>query len=217
MKLDSILLNQILNDHSSNHSDLQIESFNIATNGITEYGQYIQTIRELKVRYGNLKRMYCEKELLEVDLEELQCNKDFANNFDKKRNEINIKKKFMSLEDISRNIKDSETEFYKFYLLAKDLKSKIGELTEERKNQLDKEMWLIKIKLMAATDLKLCGNLRSSTIEMINFLPEDMKSEIIKCFDEKDFVSKYLTFNFNNLKLPQKSELINVKMLLSET
>lgn len=195
-------LDTLLKDHQLYHSTLQQDCFITRRSGGTLYGQYKQSLRELYKRFRGLKDIFHEKELLKIDIEELQYKIEnslafdkFEQEFEKKRNILNLKKKKLDMIELNKNIQDTEREFKRFYQQAYSLKSIIGELTEEKRETLDKEMWIYKLKEIAAIDIISTGRLKNTTIELISSLTKEdnlkitsmiADKTIIKWFEEKE-------------------------------
>lgn len=189
----------LLTDHQHYHSDFQMDHLiTIRAGGGTPYGQYKQALRELFKRYRGLKELYSERELLLVDIEELES--DDSDGFEHRRNQIRLAKKRMELEDLARNIRDTEREFKRFYAQATGLKQQIGELTEERRAKLDREMWRHKIKAMAAVDFLTTGRLGVNTIEFLHSAPKEMRSSLLS--EIKDHRSLIAWFESHAQPLP---------------
>ena len=171
-------LDKLLQDHQLYHSEFQQDYFITARSGGTEYGMYKQSLRELHKRYRGLKELYAEKELLQIDIDELTESKT-KDKYEKRRNEINCTKKIMAMEDLDKNIQDTEREFKRFYQQAIALKEKIGELTELKRSALDKDMWIFKVKEMAALDFVTSGRLSKGTYELVSSMPKDMRKDVL--------------------------------------
>jgi dimeric dUTPase (all-alpha-NTP-PPase superfamily) len=172
-------LQDLLKDHQLYHSELQQDYFITIRAGGTTYGQYKQALRELFKRYRGLKELYTNKELLQVDIDELAV-KTTCNQFEQRRNEINLRKKQGDMIELDKNIEDTEREFKRFYQQANALKVIIGDLTDEKRKQLDADMWEYKIKEMAAIDFLSHGRLQNNTVELIGVLPMAMRERILE-------------------------------------
>ena len=92
-------LMKLLDDHQIYHSDFQMDNFITIRSGETQYGQYKQALRELFKRYRGLKELYTGRELLQVDIDELN-EKHSDNDFEIRRTNINLAKHRMDMEDL---------------------------------------------------------------------------------------------------------------------
>lgn len=172
-------LNDLLADHQLYHSEFQQDYLITARAGGTTYGQYKQALRELFKRKRGLEELYSERELLIIDIEELEAMVS-DDEFEQRRNDVKLKQKRGHIYDMDKNIADTEREFKRFYQQAVALNGVIGELTEERRRELDEDMWRYKIKEMAAIDYMSHGRLGNVTIEMLKATPIEMRVELSK-------------------------------------
>lgn len=206
-------LKNLLNDHQIYHSDFQMDNFITIRSGETQYGQYKQALRELFKRYRGLKEIYVARELLQVDIDELKqavCKTDF----ERRRNVINLAKYHMDMEDIERNIEHTEREFKRFYAQANALKKEIGELTPEKQNRLDQDMWLHKLKSMVAIDCLTKGRIGENAIAFIMSLSRDLRIPLLAKIKNHDKLISW----FENYDQPlpdlQIEDNINIQKLL---
>ena len=182
------MLEDLLKDHLLYHSEFQQDNFITGRAG-TLYGQYKQSLRETHKRYRGLKDIYCDREklVIEIDEQKYLSKKIFINKFEKKKAKVEYKRKFMSLEEIDKNIEETEREFTRFYQQSEMLREQIGELTPEKRRELEKELWVHKTKEMMVTDWVCNGRFQPQTHEMLLSLPIEMRIELIKqTTDEKN-------------------------------
>ena len=207
-------LKELLDDHQLYHSSFQMDNFITVRAGETQYGQYKQTLRELFKRYRGLKELYVARELLQVDIEELEYNN--ATGFVKRRNDINLAKHRMDMEDLERNISDTEREFKRFYAQADALKAQIGELTSEKRDKLDQEMWVHKLKTMVAVDYITKGRIGENALTFIRSIPKEIRKPLLsEIKDQKTLLDWFDDFD---IPLPdiQIEANVNVQKLLGQ-
>jgi hypothetical protein len=172
-------LNELLSDHQIYHSDLQIDSFITTKTGGTKYGMYKQALRELDARVHNLRSLYLQRAAMLESLEKLRKRRGwrwwFLSPLKKK---LILVQAECSFDDMERNIAEVEREFRRFYAIASSLKDEIGELTPERRAELDEDLWRHNAKKAAALDIMSTGRVGRSTIEMIQCLPPPMRQGI---------------------------------------
>ena len=207
-------LKELLKDHQLYHSSFQMDNFITVRAGETQYGQYKQTLRELFKRYRGLKELYVARELLQVDIEELEYNN--VTGFVKRRNDINLAKHRMNMEDLERNISDTEREFKRFYAQADALKAQIGELTPEKRDHLDQEMWTHKLKTMVAVDYITKGRIGENALTFIRSIPKEMRKPLLaEIKDQKALLDWFDDFD---IPLPdiQIEANVNVQKLLGQ-
>lgn len=205
--MDKDRLKELLNDHQLYHSDFQMDYFITVKAGGTPYGQYKQALRELFKRYRGLKQLYPERELLLIDIDELNDELGLygvesvqtARNYDEERAAIKLAQKEMALEDLEHNIRDTEREFARFYAQANILKEQIGELTAERRAALDRDMWQYKTRQQMAIDLITTGRFAPNTIEILGAVPSEWKKPLIDAIQfkskRKELVESLLSYD----------------------
>ncbi len=173
-------LKTLLDDHQTGMSQFQDDFLVTTRAGGTLYGQYKQALRELYKRFRGLRELTSNNVRLQIDIEELEEKVKFkqVSGYKLKRAEIDYKEKVMLMEESQRAISDTKREFMRFYQQAAHLKEQIGELTDEKRHQLDIEMWEFKIKEMAVIDWITSGRLRNSTFEFLHACPKEMKARL---------------------------------------
>lgn len=181
-------LKELLDDHQTGMSEFQDDYLVTTRAGGTLYGQYKQALRELYKRFRGLRELTCDNERLQIDIEELELQMENSDGFYLRRKKIDYKEKVLLMEESQRAIKDTEREFKRFYQQASYLKQEIGELTYEKRHQLDMEMWEFKIKEMAVIDWVTNGRLKNVTFEFLHACPKDMKKKLAKAirFENQD-------------------------------
>lgn len=142
IEMDSHQFLTLLADNQSAHSDLQIDRFIILANGITEYGCYKQTLRELHTRFHAMLGYWLE-------LETLKCDEaDIGDPEGDRRKQLSLAKVRLHRISLEESFAESRREFLRFLGHAQYLKSKVGELTPERRAEFEREFWLENIRHM---------------------------------------------------------------------
>jgi hypothetical protein len=206
-------LQELFKDHQLYHSEFQQDYLITVRSGGTQYGMYKQALRELYKRYRGLKQLYGEKELLQVDIDELAVSTS-DNVFEQRRNDIKHAQKIMAMEEMDKNIADTEREFKRFYQQACTLKAQIGELTEEKRNQLDREMWEFKLKEMAAVDWTTTGRLSNNTVEFLMSLPDNMRKPMLNTIKDVPTLIDWYETRQADILLPEKE--VDIKQLMGD-
>ena len=180
-------LKTLLDDHQTGMSQFQDDYLVTSRAGGTLYGQYKQALRELYKRFRGLRELTSKNARLQIDIEELEYQiKDTDNSFYMQRKRVDYKEKVMLMEESQRVIKDTKREFTRFYQQAAYLKGKIGDLTDEKRHQLDMEMWEFKIKEMAVVDWVTSGRIRNNTFEFLHSCPRTMKLRLAASIQSQD-------------------------------
>ncbi len=164
-----IHVHDLLADHQKYHSSAQIDAFIVARNGGTPYGQYKQVLRELDARRNNLFTRYNERELLGIDIEDLEPCREV------RRIQIEISQKEFQLQALEDTITDTEREFMRFYAHAVTLKTAIetehGPFDEAVREKLDAAEWEWQMQEKCAIDILAQGRVSAGTIEMLRSWP----------------------------------------------
>lgn len=158
---------RLLVDFRPEHSEFQMENFIIG--GGHPWGQYKQALRELSARHHAMLESGEQIRELKIEIEKKQW-RWFG------RNGVNgLEIKLAALKD-SR--KSKAREYCIFYRIARDLKRRLGEITPQRRRELEAEMWIDKARRMAAIDLISLGGLQRSTAEFLTSLPREQRREV---------------------------------------
>ncbi len=187
------MLKELLDDHQTGMSEFQDDYLVTTRAGGTLYGQYKQSLRELYKRFRGLREQSCDLEKLLIEIEQQEHIIRTSNDqFEVKFAEVEFKRKTMVIEEAERVIKDNKREFTRFYQQAAYFKSLLGDITDEKRKILDREMWEFKVKEMMYIDIKSTGRLKNSTLEFINSFPKDKKIELLSYTYSQESVGKLL-------------------------
>jgi hypothetical protein len=149
-------LEELLDDHQHHHSTFQMDHFITTRSGGTPYGMLKQALRELSSRKRALRELYASRATQRIELA----------------------KRTMALADLDKNIEDTEREFNRFFQQADKLKKQVGELTPEKRTQLDQEMWEHQIRATAACEVVATGRVGKNTAELVLSLPREMRRQL---------------------------------------
>ena len=164
MGVDLIQLKTILIDYEDRHSEFQIENFIIRSSGC-EWFQYKQALREIDSRANIIVALHDEKKAFEFPRYKLFFLKT------RRKSQLKI---------IEKKIFNVEAELKIFLRIAEKLKKQIGEITPERRNQLETESWKNKGIKMAAIDILATGRISNQTYDFVFSLPKESQLEIFK-------------------------------------
>lgn len=161
---------RLLADYRPEHSEFQIENFIIGAQG-NEWAQYRQALRELASRHDGV--VESGKNIAEINVQIERERKKWIrwNSIEKELTE--------KRDELKRRRMPKVREYCKLYIIARNLKRKIGEVTAERRRELESEMWIEKARRMAAIDLISINGLQRSTVEFIASFPRDIRRQII--------------------------------------
>ncbi len=201
-------LKELLDDHQTGMSEFQDDFFVTTRAGGTLYGCYKQALRELYKRFRGLREETCDKAILQIEIEELAESPN-------KKDAVEHKRKSMQMEEATRSLANTQREFIRFYQQAIYLKKEIGDLTDERRSILDKEMWVFKIKEMALFDFIGGGQLKENTLSFLHCCPKEMKIKIIKEIQNADKLLEWYESK-EEIIIPKKLPSVKFTMKLIE-
>ena len=178
---DSVIVETLLKDHESRHSDFQIENFIIKKQG-DAWAQYKQCLREISSRHESITGKENRardisagiKKSVRFKLWRFLNRKRFAGNGSGPE-----------IKSADGNTKDLKAELACLLKIAQKLKEEIGEVTEEKRYQLETKSWAAKGLKMAAIDLMASGRISNQTYDFLFALPKDSMVDIIKELSSK--------------------------------
>jgi hypothetical protein len=161
----------LLRDYRPEHSGFQMQNFIVG--GGHPWGQYKQALRELSARRKGWEESNAQIASLKAEIKSKRNWKWWT----RRRDTSALERRLSEL----RNARKSKArEYFTFYRIARDLKRELGEITPQRRRELEADMWLDKARRMAAIDLLSIGGLQRSTVEFISSFPREMRREVIK-------------------------------------
>jgi hypothetical protein len=159
---------RLLADYRPEHSEFQIENFIIGAQG-NEWARYRQALRELASRHDGF-------------IESGKRIAELGEQIERERRRWFGRGKAKQLErergGLKKQRKSKAREYCSFYRIARDLKRRLGEISAERRRELEAEMWIDKARRMAAIDLLSIGGLQRSTVEFITSFPRELRRQI---------------------------------------
>jgi hypothetical protein len=223
-------LGVLLKDHQTGMSDFQDDYLVTAKAGGTVYGQYKQALRETYRRFRGLRELiYGDRgrKMLDIEIEELQEKYDnMEEGRDRDRLEVKLKHRIMIREESDRAIKDTYREFIRFYQQSCALKEKVGELTPQRRRELEIDMWRHKAKGMICSDLSHSKFLSPKTLEFVTVMPKVVKQELFEILQDKEklnrvkdeflYKEEVYTLDFESMELPKLEDINNLDNLIEE-
>ena len=185
------MLKKLLDDHILYMSEFQHDYLVTGRSGGTLYGQYKQSLRELYSRIHSLRELYCDHELIKIDIEETEHDlSTLEEGFERRRKDIEHKRQNMRMEGLERNIAETERETTSFYNQAIKLKRLVGEITPEIRNQHEKELWEFTCKRDAATDMMANGRISKNHLEFAMSFDGEERDRVFELFKNPDALIK---------------------------
>jgi len=180
----------LLQDHEIFHSEFQIKHMIIARAGGTIYGAYKQSLRELWQRVRGLNSM-----VRVVDSDHSSCADRISENTGHDSLGLVC---CGSLETLPM-FRDTLREAVVFYRLAKTFRTQLGDLDHKKRSQLECELWSHRVRCAIAVDYISSGRISSSTIELLQSLPLEMRrpllDEILNPSNHESIVNWFLTYS----------------------
>lgn len=209
MKID---IQEIFKDHQLYHDHLQIDHFITTSSGGTVYGMHKQALRELFKRYRGLRELYHTREIGMLDISSIKKKTRIFffstwrnRSIKRKKRKIALCQMLMNMEDLIKNIEDTEREFKQFLGQVLFLREKIGPLTPEKRKTLVIEYWEFQAKYLAAKDLIIHRGIGASVLDMIQCLPIASRNKVtsfLSLNDGKEAVSWFQNYEFPEIKAP---------------
>ena len=193
--MDKTIIENLLKDNQNRHSDFQLENFVIKNKG-NLWVQYKKALGELQFRYDEIQNHEAKKDQLGA----LKKNKKFkALSFFSKKRRGFLSKLSIDIRSNQKKIDNTYAEFNCILKIAKELKKEVGEVTDERRQQLELESWTAKGLKLAAIDILSSRTISKQTYEFIFSLPKDSQVRILKTFSSHHPM-KVLGFSRDDIK-----------------
>lgn len=167
---------QLLGYHRPFHDDVQIERLIVAPPERTTFGAFRQCLRELSGRYRGLRQLYIQRARCRLLNARLQRWAWLP--WGRQERRLALQEGLLGLEELERNIKDTEREFRAFLHHAEKLKQRVGNLTPERRGELELQQWEHTLAVQMRFDLLTIDRPARQTLETIAAMPESSLARI---------------------------------------
>ncbi len=168
---------QLIKDHEPKHSEFQIKNFIIGGQG-GDWFKYKQCLREIKSRVESLDSAEDQLTLFEIGKKSIKRKIKLLLMGETKR-QIFLKSEKRSAVAMAENIKHTKRELGEFAKIAKQLKSKLGDIDTDKRLELESAAWIEKGRQMAAIEIMTMGGLSKTTMEFILSLPKESRRGIL--------------------------------------
>ena len=172
-------LDQLLADHQPGHSEYQIDHFIVGRGNWTPWGRYRQALREIDKRLRGLSQLRDDRELAQVDLEELERTWVFRA-ATRRRNAVKHRRLEAQIQFLNRDIAECERELARLTAIAQGLKTQLGDLSPERRAALEEETWETRLRAMAGLDILTQGRITEQTLSLLLSLPRSRRDPILR-------------------------------------
>lgn len=175
-------IQELIADHRTGQDNFQDDYFVTEKHGITDFGKYKQSLRQLYQKIRGLRQSYFLREKSKIDIDELKNDIESGetNVFESRRKEIDYKDKILGLGELEVSIKNDEREAKRYYQQACYFKEKLGDLTEKNRKQMEQDLWIKKMKRVAAIELVTQGRVQNNTYDSILSFPVEIRNDILK-------------------------------------
>lgn len=174
------------------HSELQIRHFVVVKGGaFCDYGALRQALREVHTRVGIVRELFFRIEEAEIDIAEKRDEIDrmSVRRLSTQKANVQLRRLTSQLVDMNRDLGERAYELAHCYAIACALKDKIegehGPLTPALHAKLDVQMWEHRLRLDAATEIRMQGRLQPSTVQSIRSLPSATRRSIIAAISDR--------------------------------
>lgn len=175
------MLQELFKDNTSCHSGFQIDNFILHSNGGTLYGQYKQSLRELFNRCTAVADLIKDIEIHEIETEEMREElSKTSSGYTQRRLTAEINHKDFYLSFKNKRLEETLGELSRFYCHAVFMKEKLGDISVEKRDRLERELWLYRVKEMIALDVLATSRPSKPVLEIIKSLPYDIRKDVTK-------------------------------------
>jgi len=171
---DRIDIENLLHDNESRHSDFQIDNFIIKKQG-DSWAQYKQCLREISSRHESIKNNEAKAKAIKSKIRKTVRFKIWRLINRKKIAGNSVE---FDQPEMLKTTKNLKAELECFLKRARELKKVIGEITPEKRYELETESWKAKALKMAVIDVLSTGRISNQTYEFIFSLPKESQLEI---------------------------------------
>lgn len=174
---------ELLDGYEERHSDFQMWRFIVGLSGVTAYGMFDQAQRELAVRTEVLRSAMLNLEAVNIRTARV-CSPwrralAWIRPFGRRILALQVARVAMERESIVQSLANTKREAIEFERIIRELKEQVGELTPERRKELDEQMWLEKTAQQVALEALSTDTLSVSTLQILTTAPDDWSKVVI--------------------------------------
>lgn len=172
-------IKNLIDIHHTSMTQYQIDHF-VVGEKMTPYRILRQILMELETRYVNLELTKKDQKIEIIKIKQLKSTLDTLEGFDKEIQELEIEKKELELNSISKTIFNTE---YEINVLENQFK-KLKEQYPDMKSVLtdpdgEEEYWINKFIKEAQVDIMTTGRVGKGVLDAIMSLPNEHQQFII--------------------------------------
>jgi hypothetical protein len=132
---------EFLSDYQGGMSQFQDDYLVTVRAGLTNYGMYKQALREMMTRLRSIAQAYYTHEILDIEIAELMEQAEMAQGYELARIVAELKLKRVNSVFEQKRVSELEAELSRFWQQAHHFKALVGEITPERRRELENEYW----------------------------------------------------------------------------
>jgi len=175
----------LLKDHHLYASKFQLEHF-VVGNCVNDWACYQQSLRELDKRVRVYRETLIARERLDISLRQMSEEPSLTDS-----EKLDVLESQLAREQITRSLADVYREMLIIYNYAVTLKEKFPDLSDKRREALDRTRWADEVKKNAALDWMERGRLSRETFTMAHNLNDPLGDVLWQLLKNGDKVVKW--------------------------
>ncbi len=181
----------LLDDFVEGASPFQMRQFNVAQTGVTEWGKYVQAMRELKTRRDVLDSLGLQQIALDLQIAK-ECHwlrrlRRRFTFFGQREHLLRMAGLRMEATDLDDRKVYTQREEREFRSITAILKESIGEITPERREQLDVDKWVHDVARRASLEMAYGKTLSHGTAEIIHSATAEWRDRALATMELHDW------------------------------
>jgi len=181
-----------LADYERFHTEFQIEHFIIAGAGVSPYGEWKQIRRELAGRLAGLRGFRDSKIENALETERLEKSWRWTRR-GRTRRFVMLRKLEESRADMIAAERDTVREIRAFRTRLAELVDRLGDLTPERRAELESDFWFRKLRASVALEVLSSGRVAKNTLDAVVSCPPEWWPHFVAVFQDPSSVLPELT------------------------
>ena len=174
---------QLLADFQEGATQFQMRQFNVIQTGVTPWGQYVQAMRELKTRRDVLELLTLQQVELDLRIAKdchwpKRCRRRFVP-FGRREHLLRMTVYQREGKALKDQLATTRREELEYRAIVTVLKEQIGEVTPERRHELDVDKWVHDVARRAYLDKVCTGALAHGTAEILYAAPMEWTARVL--------------------------------------
>lgn len=165
------------------HTPFQIDHFILRRGNWTPWGEYRQCVREIRRRRRGVVQLDDEIHAVLLDLADARGTWCFRER-SRARRTIRVRGLLEKVRELERAQSNERRELAHFEARARALRAELGELSQQRREDLEREAWLVRIRIMVASDLARTHTVANETLMHVLCLDPPERTAIFRDMEE---------------------------------